>query len=157
MAKKPPKKSMEKALQEKPPLPKADFHLHQSNPHDPLSLVVTPKAKRFNPDQKSTITFLNLSDHPVLVFFPGPLEAKPNPLYVLAHRPGQAEIDPWIEGDFQCWVELPLEVCPTCKSSLDRDRAVHVRPRCRLKAANGDGGDDADPIIIIKPEVPDQG
>jgi hypothetical protein len=154
MAKKPQKKSTGNVL------PKADFYLYKPDPHNPGSLRTAPKEKAFK-KKRQTVTFYNGNEASIQVSFLGPLQASRNPLTIRPRRVGKVTIDPVATGDFPCQVEILLTICPTCNSRLKGSRILSLRPEslvaidpaASLYCPDGAGEDDADPIIIIKPQV----
>jgi hypothetical protein len=126
----------------------SDFVFYSWNPKKPTWIKVTPKSKDFSLSQAPNggpvfITFENATSFDLAVYFPDLLNAVPNPLSIPAGQAGVVSI-PGPLGEFQCYTEIVSETCPTCKSRLTSASAVGIR-------SEGDGGDDADPIIKIKP------
>ncbi len=142
-------------------LPKAHFYLYKPEPRNPGSLRAAPRKKVFL-KKKQTVAFYNGNDNPVRVSFLGPLQVEPakNPLTIRPGRIGRVTIDPVAPGEFPCHVWILLSICPTCSAKLKGPQVLSLRPEslvaidpaASLYCSDGSGEDDADPIIIIRPD-----
>jgi len=141
-----------------------DFLLYKPNPNQIDSLRVAPKKKSFG-KKPGKVEFFNANGDPILIYFLDPLRASHNPLKVQPGRSGSVKIDPMIEGEFPCQVEILASTCPSCGAQHPR-KPLSMRPDpslpldgadhgcghacCNLKDG-GDSESDADPIIKINP------
>ncbi len=135
-----------------------DFYLYKSEPHTTGSLR-SGAEKSFDKDEQ-LVAFYNGNDNPIRLSFLGPLQASPNPLAISPGDTGEVKINPVAPGRFPCRVEILLAICPTCSSTLKGSDVLKVRPErlaamdptASLYCQDESGEDDADPIIIIKPQ-----
>ncbi len=173
--KKLPKPSVPKPLVVPEPAPKwADFVLYKPNPAQQNSLKSAP-AERAYDRGKRKVVFVNHNTDPILVHFLEPLgvASSNNPLRISAKSTRTVSIDPTAAGRFRCAVEILASMCPTCHAPATAKTQVLIRPYSRLPFREAgaayapwqahpecmyysledgeDDGDDADPIIIIKP------
>ena len=139
-----------------------DFLLYKPNPNQVDSLRVAPKKKSFG-KKPGKVEFFNANGDPILIYFLEPLRASQNPLKVQPGRSGSVKLDPMIDGEFPCQVEILASTCPSCGAQHPR-KPLSMRPDPSLPldgAAHGcncahdgvwkDDEADADPIIKINP------
>jgi hypothetical protein len=152
------------ALQNPVALPKADYYLYKPEPLNPGSLRTVPKERAFG-KKRQKVAFYNGNDGPIRVSFLGPLQASPNPLTIRPGHVGKVMIDPVAHGTFPCLVEILLATCPLCESRLKGQHLLYLRPEslaaidseAACYCTDGFDDDEADPIIIIKPQGLSQG
>jgi hypothetical protein len=140
-----------------------DFLLYKPNPNQVDSLRVTPKMKAFG-KKSGKVEFFNANGDPILVHFLDPLRASQNPLKVHPGRSASVKIDPMIEGEFPCQVEILASQCPSCGAFQTGRKTLSLRPdpslpldgaahacNCANDGVWKDDDADADPIIKINP------